>query len=242
MSGGPFTPSARVYDLVYGHLDYPTTAARVARLVRERNPGASSLLDVACGTGLHLVAFRELFDDVEGADIDPAMLDIARDRLGDGVPLHVADYTDFDLGRRYDVVTCMFSSIGYAHTPERLDAAMSAMAHHLDDGGVLVVEPWLLPHMVQPPYLRTHVAESDDMVVLRTSRHLAPGADDVTDMEFAYLVTTAEGSECFTERHVMGLFPAERYVEAMTRAGLDSEFLDGGTELGRGLAVGVRRA
>lgn len=237
---GPFTPSAAFYDVVYQHLDYPATASLVAGLIRDRNPGARSLLDMSCGTGLHLAEFRGLFDEVEGVDLDDAMLAIARERLGPGLPLHVADYTDFDLGRTFDAITCMFSSIGYAHTPERLDAAVSAMARHLAPGGVLVVEPWLQPHMIAPPYLRTLVAESDDMVVLRSTRHLAPGDDAVTDMEFAYLVTTREGSQTFTERHVMGVYPPERYVDAFERAGLDTEFLGDGTELGRGLVVGVR--
>lgn len=240
MGGGPFTPTARVYDVVYGHLDYAGTADLVEALVRERNPDATSILDMSCGTGRHLEHWRDRFEAVEGADIDPAMLAVARERLGDDVPLHVADFTDFDLGRVYDVVTCMFSSIGYAHTPERLDAAVAAMARHLAPGGVLIVEPWLLPHMVQPPYIRSAVAATDEMVVLRTSRHLAPGDEHVTDMEFAYLVTTSAGSELVTERHVMGLFTAARYVEAFEQAGLQAEFLEDGTRLARGLVIGTR--
>lgn len=231
----------RFYDVVYRHLDYGGTADLVESLIRERNPGAASLLDMSCGTGLHLQQWVGRFDEVEGADVDPAMLEVAREHLGDRVPLHVADYTEFDLGRTYDAVTCMFSSIGYAHTPDRLDAAIASMGRHLNPGGVLVVEPWLLPHMVQPPFIRTHVAEADDMVALRSTRHLAPGDTSVTDMEFAYLVTTADGSKVLTERHVMGLFTADRYVEAFASAGLDAEFLEGATELNRGLVIGVNR-
>jgi hypothetical protein len=97
--------------------------------------------------------------------------------------------------------------------------------------------------MVQPPYLRTHVAETDGMVVFRTSRHLSLGDPSITDMEFAYLVTSAtDGSSYFVERHVMGVYPAARYVEAFDRAGLIAEFLEEGTELARGLVIGVRQS
>ena len=58
---------------------------------------------------------------------------------------HRDDMTDFDLGRRFDALVCMFSSIGYAKTEERLRAAAEAMGRHLEPGGVLVVEPWLAP-------------------------------------------------------------------------------------------------
>lgn len=235
---GPFTPSARFYDLVYRHLDYPATAVRVEGMIRERNSGAASLLDVACGTGKHLQIWRDRFDHVEGTDVDPAMLEIAAGRLP-GVPLHRADFTAFDLGRRFDAVTCLFSSIGYARTPDRLDAALAAMARHLTPGGVLVVEPWFQPGVMRPPWVRVQVAESDDMVVARTTRHLRPGDPTETDMEFTYLVTTPDGSSTFAERHVMGLFPAERYVEAAERAGLSAEFDPDGSALGRGMLIGV---
>jgi hypothetical protein len=42
-----------------------------------------------------------------------------------------ADMTDFDLGRTYDVVTCLFSAIGIVRTYERLEHAIVSMARHL---------------------------------------------------------------------------------------------------------------
>ena len=237
----PFEPSARVYDVVYSHLDYEASARQVEELIRERNPDASSLLDMSCGTGLHLSIWRDRFDQVEGADIDPAMLEVARDRLGDDVPLHVADYTDFDLGRTFDAVTCMFSAIGYARTPERLDAAVAAMARHLEPGGVLIVEPWLQPHMIEPGHIGGTASTGKDIVVLRSARTEYHGDESggETDLEFVYVVTTPEGSDVFTERHVMGVWPPARYVEALRKAGLDAEFLEETTEIGRGLAIGT---
>lgn len=237
----PFEPSARVYDVVYSHLDYEASAVVVEDLIRQRNPSASSLLDMSCGTGLHLSIWRDRFDHVEGADIDPAMLEVARERLGDDIPLHEADFTDFDLGRTFDAVTCMFSAIGYARTPERLDAAIAAMARHLKPGGLLIVEPWLQPSMIVPGHIGGTVSTDDGIVVLRSSRTEYDGDESggETDLEFVYVVTTSSGSDVFTERHVMGVWTPTRYVEALQTAGLDAEFLEGTTELGRGLAIGI---
>ncbi len=78
MTRTPFGPSAHVYDVVYSHLDYLASAAVVETLIRERNPGARSLLDMSCGTGAHLSQWQKSFEHVEGADIDPAMLEVAR--------------------------------------------------------------------------------------------------------------------------------------------------------------------
>ena len=53
-----FRVSAEVYDAVYtsGLLgkDYDTEAAHLLERIEQRRPGASTLLDVCCGTGLHL--------------------------------------------------------------------------------------------------------------------------------------------------------------------------------------------
>ena len=91
-------------------------AAAVSSRIREHKPGAATLLDVACGTGAHLVHFAREFR-VEGIDISDDQLAVARTRLP-GVELHQGDMTTFDLGRTFDAVTCMFSSIGYVGTLE----------------------------------------------------------------------------------------------------------------------------
>lgn len=237
---GPFGATAEIYDIVYGHLDYAGSAVAVENIIRSHNAGASSLLDVACGTGRHLEVWRDRFARVVGTDIDEGMLAVARSRLPD-VALHRADFTEFDLTERFDAVTCMASSIGYADTEERLDAALATMASHLGLGGVMVVEAWLTPLSLGPPWVRAHVVEEPDRVILRTSRIHYRGNDDggVTDLEFNYLVTTIEGSRLITEQHRMGVYTPERYIEAATRAGLAATFDPEGSPFGRGLLVGI---
>jgi len=240
---GPFHPTAHLYDRAYAHLDYERHAVSIEAIIRERCPNASSLLDVACGTGKHLELWRDRFERIEGVDVDPAMVAIARDRVP-GLPVHVGDFTSFDLGSTFDAVTCLFSSVGYAHSPELLDAAVSAMGAHVAPGGVLVVEPWLTPDRIEPPWVRVLVQEDDEWVMARTSRMRYDGdeAGGVSEAEFTYLVTTREGSQTFAEQHVLGVHTPERLIEAARRAGLDAEFDPEGTELGRGLLIGRRLA
>ena len=78
----------------------------------------------------------------EGLDLDPNLLAVARQRYPE-VRFHQADMVDFNLGRSFDAVVCLFSAIGYVVTLKRLRAAIAAMARHLSPGGVLLVEPWL---------------------------------------------------------------------------------------------------
>src|SRR5438874_1340096 len=74
--------SARIYDLLYtgsGIKDYAAEVKEIHRIIRESCPAATTLLDVACGTGAHLAALREWYT-VEGVDLSPEMLEFARDR------------------------------------------------------------------------------------------------------------------------------------------------------------------
>ena len=66
---------------------------------------------MACGTGRHVELLRKRYE-VEGLDISGEMLEAARARCP-GVVFHQADMRTFALGRRFDVVTCLFGSIGY---------------------------------------------------------------------------------------------------------------------------------
>ena len=48
----------------------------------------------------------------------------------------LADMSDFHLGRHYDAVICLFSSIGYVRTLDRVTHAIGRFRDHLAPGGV----------------------------------------------------------------------------------------------------------
>lgn len=231
---------ATIYDLIYRGRgkDYAAEAAGIARLVRRTRPRAASLLDVACGTGTHLRHFADEFDHVEGLDLSEDMLAIAKRRLP-GVALHLDDMRSFRLDRTFDVVTCMFSSIGHMRTTAELDTASARLADHLVPGGVLVIEPWWFPGTFTPGYIGCAVFDEDGYSIARMSHSVRAG--DVTRMRVHYLVADAEsGVRHFTETIVITLFTQADYENALRKAGCDVTYIDGGPS-GRGLFIAVRR-
>jgi SAM-dependent methyltransferase len=231
-----FTRSARFYDVLYSWKDYVGETSMLLTIIRERNPTARTLLDVACGTGKHMELLKKHFD-VEGLDLDADMLTIARQRLP-GVKLHHGDMLDFDLLRQFDVVTCLFSSIAYAGTPEKLARALRTLTAHLASGGVLVVEPFFTPEQWQPGHPWALFVNEPDLTVARMD---VPGSPRgrIAALEFHYLVGTPEGIDYFTERHDIALFTHDEYVEAFRAAGLEPEHDREGL-MGRGLYVAVK--
>jgi len=227
----PYMSRPELYDLEYSFKDYAGESETIERIVRERSPGATTLLDVACGTGKHLEHLRASFD-CEGMDIDEGLLRVARDRVPD-VPLHQADMRDFDLGRRFDVITCLFSAIGFVGSPDGLAAAAHMFARHLNAGGVALVEPWLTPEVwvLNRPHLLTY--EEPELVLARAT---VSGLRDerISTTEMHYVVATPAGVEHFVDHHDLYLFTTDEMRRAFEAAGLAADYDPEGLS-GRGL-------
>ncbi|WP_433872582.1 class I SAM-dependent DNA methyltransferase [Saccharopolyspora sp. CA-218241] len=217
--------------------DWEGEARLVAELVRDRHPQARSLLDVACGSGVHLESFRALFDEVAGLELSEPMRVRARRRVP-GTPVHVGDLRCFRLDRSFDAICCLCFAIAYTATPDELALALGCMARHLVPGGVLVVEPWWFPERFLDGHVAGHVAEDGARVISRVTHSAREGA--ATRMTVRYTVADAGGITDFTETELVTLFTQEEYEAAFERAGCAVEHLPGGPN-GRGLFVGMRR-
>lgn len=229
-----YARSAQFYDLIYGGKPYGEEADRVHGLIQKHlRSGGDTLLDVGCGTGNHLARLRRHYR-CDGLDLDAGLLDIARGRYPDSA-FHQGDMADFDLGRRYDALVCLFSAIGYVKTEERLGQAMRTFARHLAPGGVVVVEPWLTPEVYVRGHLRVDAPQHPDLAVARMVH--SGVRDGLSILTFSYLVGRAEGIEHFEETHELGLFTREQMREAFRNAGLEVVEYDPHGLTGRGLYV-----
>ena len=217
-----FDRSADVYDLLYSFKDYEAEARDLVALIRGRDPDARSLLDVACGTGKHLELLRASFPDVAGVDLDEGLLAIARERLPD-VPLTMTDMRTVDLGRTFDAVTCLFSSVGYLCDAGELASAIGGMAAHLAPGGVLVVDGWVRPDAWWPgTHVQALAETADGVAAARVARTWREGDRSVLDMR--YLIATADdGFAQERERHELTLFTDAEYRRAFEAASLEPE-------------------
>jgi len=144
---------------------------------------------------------------------------------------------DFDLGRQFDAVTCLFSAIGFVGGPEGLSAAGRSLATHLAPGGVLIVEPWLKPDVWRPNtrHLLTH---DDENVTLARLTMSGIRDERVSTMAMHYLVGTPDGTDYFVEQLDAYLFTDDEMRAGLEDAGLTVEHDPEGLG-GRGLWFGT---
>ena len=229
-----FTESAELYDAIYSFKDYAAEAAQIAALVRSAHPAARTILDVACGTGEH--ARRLAVDhgfDVDGLDLDRALLSVAR-RKHPGGRFFEEDMTGFALERRYDAVICLFSSIAYVVTLERVRRTLECFRRHLDAGGVVLVEPWFAPGVMEHGRTARNSGTHGDVDVERLSRVEIDGR--ISRLHFEYRIEGPDGTRHATEVHELGLFTPTEMRTAFDEAGLRADFDPDGLT-GRGLWI-----
>lgn len=213
-----FSASAGFYDLIYSAFkDYVAEVEQITRLCRGLNPQCRKILDVACGTGEHarLLAARGFV--VDGLDLDPAFVRIAAEKHRSG-QFFEADMSDFHLPGRYDAILCLFGSIGYVKTLDRVKRALTCFREHLAPGGMIVVEPWFAPGMLDPERVFHSVGEANGVRVSRVSRLEIEGR--LSRVHFEYEITDVAGTRRSSEVHELGLFTTAELLRTFQDVGL----------------------
>jgi trans-aconitate 2-methyltransferase len=133
-------PETRSWDgAAYDRLSTPME--RLGREVIERLElgGDETVLDAGCGSGRLTELLIERVPDgrVIGVDLSASMIEAARNRLGDGVDLRVADLVGLDLGG--ETVDVVFSTATF-HWIADHDALVASLRGALRAGGRLVAQ------------------------------------------------------------------------------------------------------
>ena len=197
-------------------------------------PGARRVLDVGCGTGEHLKHLRAAHGfEVDGLDLDAGLLAVARRKVPDA-RFFEADMSSFRLGRCYDVIMCLFSSIGYLRSLDRVTAAFGCFREHLGTSGVVIVEPWFAPGALRVGSSDAKRAERGGLRVERTSEVQVEGR--LSRVIFAYRIEDAGETRYAREVHELGLFTPAELLASFQVSGLTASYDPEGLT-GRGLYV-----
>jgi len=141
---GPSTYGDRiadVYDEWYeGATDVEGTVATIRGL-------GSSVLELGIGTGRLAIALLDAGMDVAGIDASEAMVERLRAKVGDRIPVTVADFVDVPVQRTFDVALLAFNALLNLTT---VDAQRRCLARCAEIARHVVVETFV-PGDAAPP-------------------------------------------------------------------------------------------
>jgi ubiquinone/menaquinone biosynthesis C-methylase UbiE len=230
---------ALYYDLIYSWKNYKKESAEIKKLIKKyKKSTGKDLLEVACGTAHHLMYLKDNFSCM-GIDLNPGILNVAKNKFKN-VVFKKANMIDFNLKKQFDVITCLFSSIGYVKTYENLEKTINNFAKHLKTGGIVIIEPWLTKehYALDKPHMTVYEDKNLKIARLNTSKI----KDGVSVMDMHYLIAES-GKEVkhYVDRHELGLFEVDKTLSIMKKAGFESKFIKNGFMKNRGLYIGVKK-
>tara|TARA_R100000458_G_C8261023_1_gene236510 strand:+ start:611 stop:1372 length:762 start_codon:yes stop_codon:yes gene_type:complete len=129
---------AEIYDIVHGNKSYQSEVNYIIDIADSNGISSKSVLDVGCGTGMHMSEFQSMGWDVQGVDISNAMLDIARSRLGNDIVLEDSIEKIQD---KFDLAISMFNVINHiGGRYDNLEEFFRGVSSKMNRGGILVFD------------------------------------------------------------------------------------------------------
>jgi hypothetical protein len=142
--------------------------------------------------------------------------------------------TQFELQMKFDVILCLFSSIGYLLDDESIKSALFCFKSHLEPRGALFVEPWIEPDAWLNLPADMVAAEQGERKVCRVMSNRRDG--DRSFLDAYYLFANGTDVRYATEQHELRLLSRRQWFEFFQDAGLQAEYLTDGLT-SRGLYV-----
>ena len=229
---------AQYYDLIYDNKDYKKEAREIKKIIDQyKQSSGDNLLEIGCGTGQHLQHLKNNFS-CTGLDVNAGILKVAR-KKHPSISFRKASMVDFNLNKKFDIITCLFSSIGYVKTVPNLKKTINTFAKHLNSGGIAVIEPWFTKSTYHPGKVHMVTYDSPETKICRMT--LLFVKNDVSVMDMHYLIGEKnKGVQHFVNRHELGLFDTNQTLKIMKEAGFTARYLKKGPWGDRGLLIGIK--
>jgi SAM-dependent methyltransferase len=132
---------APIYDEFNAANDYEMWFGFLLPELEKRGLGkAGRLLDVGCGTGRAFEPMLRRGWEIQGCDLSPGMIDEARRKFGDTVPLAVADLTELPTFGEFDLLLALNDVVNYLTEDGDLVRALEGMRANLAPGGMALFD------------------------------------------------------------------------------------------------------
>jgi SAM-dependent methyltransferase len=213
---------APVYDDFTAHHNYELWLGELLPKLERHGLRENRLLDVGCGTGKSFIPMLQRGWVVSACDISPAMVELARAKVGDAANLTVADMRDLPRFGEFDLVWCLDDAVNYLLSADELERALSGMRANLGPGGLLMFDVNALS-AYRTFFAEEEIVERDGRRLIWRGRAAAdapPGS--ICEASFEVEPLDEEGGPPIApELHRQRHFPEAEVLAALARAGLE---------------------
>jgi len=138
LTTGRLYEDGKHYDAKYAEYndDVPFYVKAIGRL-------GGPVLELCCGTGRIAIPIAEAGHEIVGVDLSPDMIAWGEEKAGKaGVEIEwiQGDVREVRLGRKFNVVTIPFTSIGHMTDRKSLEAALETVRAHLAGDGTFILD------------------------------------------------------------------------------------------------------
>jgi ubiquinone/menaquinone biosynthesis C-methylase UbiE len=218
---------AKYYDKIYADKDYSAEVEFIKWAVKKYKTGKGTrLLDVACGTGNHLVYLKNDFS-VMGIDLNSKMLEIAKEKMPE-VMFKKCDMKKLNLEERFDVILCMFATIAYNLTYEELEHTLKIFYEHLSSGGVIIFDLHIHEDYWLGDRVWINTVVEKDLQLARISP--SPQKKEILDLNMIFLIKEKGKVDFDIDQHQIALFNVEKIKKVMSKIGFQTKIYAGITK------------
>jgi SAM-dependent methyltransferase len=174
-----------------------------------------TLLHLGCGAGGNDYIFKRYYQ-VTGIDISEKMLEIASD-LNPEVVYHYGDMRTIELDKCFDAVVAP-ESIDYMRTENDLYSAMMTAQKHLKPDGIFLVVANTAERFNRNNFVYTG-SRDDIEVTLFENNYIPEYPSSTYEVTLVYLIRRKGKLEIYKDRHILGLFKLETWLDLLKKAG-----------------------
>ena len=129
-----YNDMAKYYDLFYNTKSYDKEVGFLINIIGNRK----TILDVGCGTGIHMHLLEQKGYFVDGIDLNNEMLEIARNRTKGH--LFKANLLDYKIQSKYDAIISMFAVFNHLNNYKEFEQGILHSLEYLNKNGILIID------------------------------------------------------------------------------------------------------
>jgi len=130
---------AYFYDEVTRELNYDLWLEFIEPYLKKDD----EILDLACGTGTFCTMLKLKGFNSSGLDLSKEIIEIANEKKKINrldIPFYVLDMTNFNLNKKFDMITCFFDSVNFLKDKNQISKLFDTVYRHLKDNGLFIFD------------------------------------------------------------------------------------------------------